>query len=275
MNGGSEVTVRFSTNLTATNQLVKVNTTSTVSNVIRAISELMGVSVVSISKGEGDEPLSGEDLIVDHLEPDLCFTVKIVLKFPPVNIDVFRNVIHRKPAIYLYPSEAMRVSVGLGFDLTSAFIYPPFTRESTWIVDAEPSGRLVVGESVIPYLFWEGSTPTTYNTQEGFNVSGGEVVSFLERRLPHLGLNRQEMFDFIVYWGPRLAAHSWVFLQFETVSYAAQCPLIVDPVPDSVIRVMMRWRVIPAPIEGVVEPVLVAPTRRGFTLVEWGGEDAM
>ena len=39
---------------------------------------------------------------------------------------------------------------------------------------------------------------------------------------------------------------------------------------DTVLRVFMAWKPLDAPVEIEAQP-LTAPTREGFTLVEWGG----
>ena len=46
--------------------------------------------------------------------------------------------------------------------------------------------------------------------------------------------------------------------------------LTVTPEPDTVLRVFMAWKPLDAPVEIEAQP-LTAPTREGFTLVEWGG----
>ena len=48
--------------------------------------------------------------------------------------------------------------------------------------------------------------------------------------------------------------------------------LDVTPVPDTVLRVFVVWRGLDAPVE-IEAQTLTAPTREGFTLVEWGGTE--
>ena len=47
-------------------------------------------------------------------------------------------------------------------------------------------------------------------------------------------------------------------------------PLIVEPKPDTVIRIMMVIKKINKPIE-VKKQELTKVERKGFTVVEWGG----
>jgi hypothetical protein len=102
------------------------------------------------------------------------------------------------------------------------------------------------------------------------NVRGAGVISFLEETLPLYGLNERETFEFISFWGPRMAKHELMFVSFSTSGYARERPLRIDPAPDSLIRLSMVWRPIGAPI-AAREPVVKTPSRMGFTVVEWGG----
>ena len=51
-------------------------------------------------------------------------------------------------------------------------------------------------------------------------------------------------------------------------------PLDINPNPDTVIRVLMTYKGLDKPIEGIAEQQLpTTPTRDGFTVVEWGGSE--
>ena len=47
-------------------------------------------------------------------------------------------------------------------------------------------------------------------------------------------------------------------------------PLIINPKPDTVIRVLMDFTPLTSPIN-VKEYEILTPQRNGFTVVEWGG----
>ena len=49
-------------------------------------------------------------------------------------------------------------------------------------------------------------------------------------------------------------------------------PLEINPVPDTLIRVMMEYKPLNREIK-VVEQQLVTPERNGFVVVEWGGTE--
>ena len=50
-------------------------------------------------------------------------------------------------------------------------------------------------------------------------------------------------------------------------------PLIVTQNPDTVIRVLMEFKGLDEPIEGIKEQHIITPERKGFTVVEWGGTE--
>ena len=53
--------------------------------------------------------------------------------------------------------------------------------------------------------------------------------------------------------------------------YDKLIPMDISPQPDTVIRVYMLYKSLDEPIK--VEPQkLSAPIRKGFTVVEWGGD---
>lgn len=174
-----------------------------------------------------------------------------------------------KPVIYLYPPETAQISVKLdyGGDLTCT--YPKY--EDGWTVTAQPDGTLTdANGQTYSYLFWEGTSNTTYDFSQGFVVKGGDTAAFLEDSLAALGLTRAEADEFIVYWLPRMEGNPYNLISFQSDAYTHIARLTVDPAPDTVLRVFMAWKPLTAPV--VVPPqTLTAPARTGFTLVEWGG----
>jgi len=105
---------------------------------------------------------------------------------------------------------------------------------------------------------------------EGFCVKGEDSAVFLEQSLAKLGLTRKEANEFIVYWLPLMEQNPYNIIQFQTDAYTQAAELLIDPAPDTVIRVFMTFRAAQEYVE--FEPQeLTAPTREGFTVVEWGG----
>jgi hypothetical protein len=58
------------------------------------------------------------------------------------------------------------------------------------------------------------------------------------------------------------------FLPQEQIDRLA--PLLINPKPDTVIRVFMDYKGLDQPIS-IIAPKIKTPVRHGFTVVEWGG----
>ena len=174
-----------------------------------------------------------------------------------------------KPVIYLYPREETNVDVMLDYDGRLTCTYPKYT--GGWSVTARPDGTLTDGAGQsYNYLYWEGEDRNEYDFSRGFCVAGADSAAFLEDALARLGLTRREAYEFIVFWLPQLEENPYNLIAFQTDAYTDHARLTVTPEPDTVLRVFMAWKPLDAPVEIEAQP-LTAPTREGFTLVEWGG----
>ena len=174
-----------------------------------------------------------------------------------------------KPVIYLYPEQEQEVSVQLFYDGELTCTYPAY--EDGWKVTAQPDGQLRDAEGRhYNYLYWEGHTAVQYDFSEGFCIAGKDTAVFLEDALAKLGLTRREANEFIVYWLPLMQENAYNLISFQTETYTDHAELLIDPAPDTLIRVFMAWK----PLEKAVEipaQTLTTPERKGFTVVEWGG----
>ena len=179
-----------------------------------------------------------------------------------------------KPIIYLYPEEETDVTVALGYPALVTHSYPKY--DGHWRVTAQPDGTLTdleTGRSLYS-LYYENVSPIPLpQTDEGFVIRGEDTAAFLEEKLALLGLTEREAEEFIVYWLPRLEENEWNYIRFAVPEeIAAEMPLEIYPRPDSLIRVLMLYKGMDAPVE-VAEQALETPRRTGFTAVEWGGTE--
>ena len=176
-----------------------------------------------------------------------------------------------KPVIYLYPVEETEVSVRLTLDGRLTCTYPAYG--NGWTVTAQPDGTLTDQRGqTYNYLYWEGESNAQYDLSEGFCVKGEDTAAFLEDALEKLGLNRREANEFIVYWLPLMEGNPYNIVSFQAECYTDAAKLMIDPAPDTLIRVFMTWQ----GSDGFVrleEQELTAPQRQGFTAVEWGGTE--
>jgi hypothetical protein len=174
-----------------------------------------------------------------------------------------------KPVIYLYPETKTEVAVELNLNGELTCTYPKYN--VGWHVTASPDGTLTdESGKEYNYLYWEGETNTVFDFTQGFCVKGEDTAEFLETVLEKLGLSRREANEFIVYWLPLMETNPYNVIAFQGEEYTNCAKLKVTPTPDTVIRVFMAYTPSDTFVEIPPQP-LTAPTRHGFTVVEWGG----
>lgn len=178
-----------------------------------------------------------------------------------------------KPAIYLYPKEKTDVSVKVAPVGEMSLTIPTYPAGG-WKVTAYPNGNIQAGADSFDYLYYEARIPDEKieKPQQGFVRKPEEVEGLLKEILPKLGLNDKEGSEFISYWSsvlPKQPAYYFVGV-VSTDNLDQISPLNITPRPDKTIRVTIYFQALDGPIN-VEAPVLEAPSRDGFTVVEWGG----
>lgn len=192
------------------------------------------------------------------------------------SISKIKPIIHgapKKPIIYIYPLKEQKTSVHIDFKGDDLYTWPKIDRTNKWEVTAQPNGMLIDdnGEQY-PYLFWEGTLNSFNYTDlnEGFVVNADETETFFLEKLKILGLNAKEYTDFITFWSPLLRKNKYNFIRFETVNYNKEIPLTIVPKPESIQRILMVYKPVDANYN--VRPQELEPfSRRGYTVIEWGG----
>ena len=180
-----------------------------------------------------------------------------------------------KPILYFYPPEPMDVSVVLGRPQNLTHTYPKY--KDGWSVRANPDGSLICPITGRSYyaLYWEGlNTVSAPDMTTGFVIKAEDTIPFLEEKLAVLGLSEREANEFIIYWLPKLESSPYTFYRFQTRDEInANMPLSITPVPDTIIRVMMEFKSLSAPISVEPQSLPLSPERVGFVVVEWGGTE--
>ena len=182
----------------------------------------------------------------------------------------------KKPVIYLYPETQTEVNVKLELDGKVTHSYPEYNNAIGWTVTAKPDGQLTDKDgNQYPYLFWEGDIRIKPDLSKGFCVKGEDTESFLKDALRQLGLNDAEAADFIAYCCPEMQQNKYNIITFQTSRYEDVSGLIVSPKPDTVIRVNMLWYATDKPVDIAPQELdaINSVNRKGFTVVEWGGEE--
>ncbi|MBL8915955.1 MAG: hypothetical protein JNM17_34975 [Archangium sp.] len=178
-----------------------------------------------------------------------------------------------KPVIYLYPPNEQQVSVRV-FPHGGVTKSDPLYGSEGWTVRAQPSGKLFTTDGQQhPYLFWEsGLTDKPLPLTEGTVVSREKLRGWLVRSLASQGLNETETRDFLEFWWPKMSVKPFAAVRFvprEEIDRAA--PLELSPKADTVIRVLIDFRALDAPVKLAPQKLVPASKREGFTAVEWGG----
>jgi len=175
-----------------------------------------------------------------------------------------------KPVIYLYPEQEQEVFV-LPEPEGGVTISQPALNNG-WNITAYPNGDIIDQAGIKwPYLFWEGYSDIT-TPEEGFLVDHSELNSFFDEKLAFLGLIPNEIKDFKEYWLKQLNEEKYYLISFIPQSEIDEhAPILVEPKPDTVIRVFFDYKTLDAPF-GYSEQILEkGPERNGFTMIEWGG----
>ena len=176
-----------------------------------------------------------------------------------------------KPVIYLYPEEDnTAVSVRLDYNGDITELIPEFNETNVWNCTANKDGKITFEGKQYDYLFWEGAPKFEYDFYSGFCIKGSETEAFLKEVLPELGLNDSEAKEFMEFWVPQMEHNAFNMISFQGKTYNKNAKLTVTPEPDTLIRVFMAWY----PTERYIKinpQFLSAPQRKGFTVVEWGG----
>ena len=192
--------------------------------------------------------------------------------YPPADIPDY-GIEVKKPIIYIYPEQETKVTVKLGRPENLTHTYPKY--DNSWEVIAKPNGDLLdckTGRNLYA-LYWEGINTVEPNMEEGFIVKGEDTIKFLEEKLEILGLNEREANEFIIYWLPKLENNKYNFIRFQTEEEInSNMPLEITPAPDTIIRVMMEFRILEEEIK-LQEQKLETPERTGYTVIEWGGTE--
>lgn len=175
-----------------------------------------------------------------------------------------------KPILYLYPKENQIVNVRLEKGNLVKTSYPKYN--NGWIVEASVDGNLKIDDKNYYALYWDEYNMHEVDFSEGFYVEDKDAINFLEDKLNIIGLNEREANEFIMYWLPILEDNQKSIIYFElTDEREKNNRLIIEPTPDSLLRVVIHVKKVNEEPRNIKEQRLVSFERKGFTVVEWGG----
>lgn len=227
----------------------------------------------------GEEKIK-EYSYLEFVSPYSSKTVKISdIQEEKLEVILESDMVVKKPAIYLYPKEQSKILIQHHFKGNILTTYPAY--KDNWTVIAQPDGKLlnVKDNRWYNYLFWDGTYAFPnehYQFKSGFYVKKEEYVSFLQEKLAAIGLNENEINDFLVYWLPVMNKYKNSFVHFRiNDNIDGSSALETKPAADTIIRVFMEFSGVDdsKDILQLPEQSLPAFSRKGFTLVEWGGAE--
>lgn len=184
-----------------------------------------------------------------------------------------RPLVVRKPVVYLQPEAPTRVTVRLDVDGGLATSYPAHGDDG-WTVLAAPDGTLrdLATDRAHEYLFWEAHADDfAIDRTRAHAVPGPQSAAFLEGLCDRYAMTPAQCGDFVTYWLPAMERnpHNVVELVDEA-RFGEYARLQVVPEPDTVIRLFMLFERSDVPV-AVGAPEIAQRSRRGFTVLEWGG----
>ncbi|MGC8483442.1 MAG: hypothetical protein ACP5OE_07340 [Thermodesulfobium sp.] len=190
-------------------------------------------------------------------------------KIENIKSDSWRPIDHtvvKKPAIYLYPTADSTVTVSIDPNGKITKTIPDYNGK--WTVNVTKNGKI---DKQYDYLFYEADLNESFTPTEGWIVGYNDLSLFFDKFLPVLGLNKKETAQFKEYWLKNLKRANYYLISPLSKEFIENnLKLEVTPTPDTVIRVILYFSPLDNPIK-IPTPVLVKPTRNGFTVVEWGG----
>lgn len=183
-------------------------------------------------------------------------------------------MIMEKPVIYIYSKKTETVSIKLDPKGDFLFTYPQYSKG--WNFTANPDGSILMNDKKYHYLFWDGKLnieTEKLDLTTGFVIEKNNLIAFFEEKLSLMGLNCQEIEDYITYWCPRMSANESNYVHFIfNEEYNKYASISVDPKPDNIFRVCMLWS--KAKENTIVKEQRIETfNRKGFTIVEWGGAE--
>ena len=174
----------------------------------------------------------------------------------------------KKPAVYLYPTETMNISVKVNVNGKLTYTDPDYN--TGWNVNATPEGII---DNKYDYLFYEADLKKIELPNEGWVVEYGNLKTWFDEYLPKLGLNKKEKEQFEEYWMAKLRKANYYDIRILDNKFLSEnMELLIEPKPKTLLRLNFFFM----PLSSMIElnaPEIKEVTRKGFTVIEWGGID--
>lgn len=179
-----------------------------------------------------------------------------------------QNIPVKKPAVYLYPTETMNVSVKVKVNGKLTYTDPDYNEG--WNVNAATNGII---NNKYDYLFYEADLKKIELPNEGWVVEFTNLKMWFDEYLPKLGLNKKEKEQFEEYWIAKLKKANYYDIRILDNKFLSEnMELLINPKPETLLRLNFYFKPLNSKIE-LNAPEIKEFTRKGFTVIEWGGID--
>jgi len=177
--------------------------------------------------------------------------------------------VDKKPNIYIYPTETIRLDVVINFPIGGRILTSIPEYVNGWSVSVDPNGTI---DGKYGFLYYESMQPDVWQQSKGWIVEKPNLEQFFNRNLTAYGFSGREVKDFIDYWIPRLQyADFFEIYPQESAILDRVIKLDFSIKPDNILRMHYLIKGIKGEQKKqMVEPQITPFVRRGFVVAEWG-----
>ena len=178
------------------------------------------------------------------------------------------GVVVRKPNIYIYPTEEVKLSVKINFPSGGKVIESIPKYNEMWEVIVDTNG-LINGE--YGYLYYECDVPDLNQKEQGWLIEKDSLETFFNKNMTLQGFSKTEIQDFTEYWIPLLKDSDYyeIYPQYSAV-IAKMVTIEFSETPNHFFRLYYF-------IQGrsdrnieLLKPDIECAKRKDFFALEWG-----
>ena len=180
------------------------------------------------------------------------------------------TLVVKKPNIYIYPEQEENLIIKVLFPRGGSITVSEPLYNEGWHISVKPSGII---DNEFRYLFYECNVPHYFQTHEGWVVPRNELEMFFRDNMKEYGFNETEIDDFTEYWIPKLKEYEYYYIYPQTSDIINQLvELQFSKEPESTLRLYYLFKGVNTAEIGYMQTASISRfTRKGFTVVEWGG----
>ena len=238
----------------------------------------MDVKYAALNNTVCDFTAINPDDVIDFIKNGITENLDQKYLIEGAMVDVFREIcagntpdpiIVKKPAVYLYPTENMKIDVKVNVNGHLTFTEPLYG--NGWSVNVSPDGLI---DNKYDYLFYEADLNKIELPNEGWIVEFKNLENWFNEYLPKFGLNEKEKNQFKEYWLEKLRIAKYYEIKLLDNKFLSEnMDLIINPAPETIVRLNFYFKPLNTKSD-IKTPEIKSIERKGFTVIEWGGINA-